>query len=139
MKHLVILAMFCAVSGTAIAQTAPAVSNDLTVTLAPDKYRICNDRPDRPVWMDELHPREAFKALTLMDLYELRAWEQIVEAGDCACETRFPSWDAAEEEYLTSYDQAPSPEHTSAQREIRKHRNDLRHAVEEICEAQGNW
>ncbi len=34
------------------AQTAPQVMNDLTVTMTPQQYRICNDRPARrPGWM----------------------------------------------------------------------------------------
>jgi len=121
------------------AQTSPQVSNDLTVNMSPQQYRICNDRPTRPIWMDEVHVREAYKALTLMDLYELRAWEKIAELDDCSCETRFPSWDAAEEEFNSIYVEAPAAEHTAAQREIRRQRNNLRHTVESICEAQGNW
>ncbi len=49
--------------------------------------------------MDEVHPREAYKALTLMDLYELRAWEQIVDTGNCGCEVRFPTWEDASENF----------------------------------------
>jgi hypothetical protein len=121
------------------AQTSPQVSNDLTVTIMPQQYRICNDRPARPTWMDEVHPREAYKALTLMDLYELRAWEQIVEKGNCGCDVRFPAWDDASEEFDQRYLLAPAAEHTAAQRNIRRQRNDLRHAVQDVCEAQGNW
>lgn len=139
MKHLVILAMFCAVSGTAIAQTAPAVSNDLTVTLAPGKYRICNARPDRPAWMDELHPREAYKALAAMEIYELRAWEQIIETSDCSCETRFPSWDDADEEYNELYRALTQGEHTAVRLEWVETRKSLKPVVRELCEAQGNW
>ncbi len=64
------------------AQTSPQVTNDLTVTITPQQYRICNDRPARPTWMDEVHPREAYKANTAMELYEIRAWEAITESGD---------------------------------------------------------
>jgi len=121
------------------AQTSPQVTNDLTVTMAPQQYRICNDRPARPTWMDEVHPREAYKALTLMDLYELRAWEQIAETGNCGCDVRFPAWEDASEEFDERYLLASAAEHTAAQRDIRRQRKDLRHAVQEICEAQGNW
>jgi len=121
------------------AQTSPQVTNDLTVTIEPQQYRICNDRPARPTWMDEVHPREAYKALTLMDLYELRAWEQIVETGNCGCDVRFPVWEDASEEFDARYLRASAAEHTAAQRDIRQKRNDLRHAVQDICEAQGNW
>ena len=118
---------------------APQVLSDLTVTVTPQQYRICNDRPARPNWMDEVHVRDAYKALTLMDLYELRAWEQIVEAGNCGCDVRFPAWEDASEEFDERYLLASAAEHTAAQRDIRRQRNDLRHAVQEVCEAQGNW
>ena len=121
------------------AQTSPKVTNDLTVTMTPQQYRICNDRPARPAWMDEVHPREDYKVLTLMDLYELRAWEQIAEAGNCGCDVRFPAWEDASEEFHERYLLASAAEHTAAQRDIRGQRNDLRLAVQEICEAQGNW
>lgn len=126
-------------AGPLAAQTSPQVTNDLTINMAPQQYRICNDRPARPTWMDEIHPREAYKALTLMDLYELRAWEKIVETGNCSCETRFPSWETAEAEFDESHREAPAAEHTAAQRDIRRKRNDLRFAVQDFCEAQGNW
>lgn len=115
------------------------MSTDLTVTMTPKQYRICNDRPPRPAWMDELHPREAYKALTLMDLYELRAWEQIAAKDDCSCEIRYPGWDEVSEEYHERYAAYSNAEHTQAQLEIRQLRNDLRSGVRKVCEAQGNW
>ena len=126
-------------AGPALAEGTPGVSTDLTVDMAPKQYRICNDRPARPAWMDELHPREAYKALTLMDLYELRAWERIAETEDCSCETRFPGWDEVSVEYAERFATSSNAEHTQAQLQIRRERNDIRQSVQDICEAQGNW
>ncbi|WP_299566549.1 hypothetical protein [uncultured Sulfitobacter sp.] len=137
-KHIAALAL-SSFAGPLAAQTSPQVPNDLTVNMTPQQHRICNDRPARPTWMDEISPREAYKALTLMDLYELRAWQSINETGDCGCDVRFPAWEAAEEEFNKALREAPAVEHTAAQREIRRQRNDLRHAVQDICEAEGNW
>lgn len=139
MRTITLAAAVIMLASPLAAQTSPPVTNDLTVTIAPQQYRICNDRPARPTWLDEIHPREAYKALTLMDLYELRAWGQIVETGDCVCDVRFPSWEDASEEFDDRYLLASAAEHTAAQRDIRRQRNDLRIAVQEICEAQGNW
>ncbi|KEP68050.1 hypothetical protein DL1_15165 [Thioclava dalianensis] len=139
MRKPVLALMLAALAGPLVAQTSPQVSNDLTVDMSPQQYRICNDRPARPTWMDEINPREAYKALTLMDLYELRAWEQIVETGSCNCDIRFPSWEGASEEFNERYLMASAAEHTAAQRNIRQQRNDLRYAVQDLCEAQGNW
>jgi hypothetical protein len=139
MRHTILAAVVTLLAAPLAAQTSPQVTNDLTVTVTPQQYRICNDRPARPTWMDEVHPLEAYKALTLMDLYELRAWEQIVDTGNCGCEVRFPAWEDASEEFNERYRLASAAEHTSAQRDIRQQRNELRHAVQDICEAQGNW
>jgi len=121
------------------AQTSSQNTNDLTVTMSPQQYRICNDRPARPVWMDEVHPREAYKALTLMRLYELRSWEAIKETGDCGCNVRFPSWDGATVEYEERFAISTQAEHTQAQLALRTEQNQIARDVEDICEAQGNW
>lgn len=121
------------------AQTSPQVSNDLTVTMSPQQYRICNDRPARPTWMDEVHPREAYKATTVMELYEIRAWETITESDDCGCDVRFPSWDASDTEYQQSFAGLSQAEHSALRRELIERRKQLESTVREICEAQGNW
>ena len=121
------------------AQTSPQVSNDLTVTMSPQQYRICNDRPARPTWMDEVHPREAYEALTLMRLYELRSWEAIKETGDCGCDVRFPSWDVASAEYEERFATSTQAEHTQARLAIRNEQNQIARDVQDICETQGNW
>ena len=95
MRHTTLAAAVTLLAAPLAAQTSPQVTNDLTVTMSPQQYRICNDRPARPTWMDEVHPREAYKALTLMRLYELRSWEAIKATGDCSCDVRFPSWDCS--------------------------------------------
>ncbi|MCH8491311.1 MAG: hypothetical protein LAT81_15485, partial [Oceanicaulis sp.] len=112
---------------------------DLTVTMSPQQYRICNDRPARPTWMDEVPPREAYKALTWMRLYELRSWEAIKETGDCGCDVRFPSWDAASAEYEERFATSTQAEHTQAQLALRNEQNQITRDVQDICETQGNW
>jgi hypothetical protein len=121
------------------AQTPPQVTNDLTVTIAPQQYRICNDRPARPTWMDEVHPREAYKANTVMELYEIRAWEAIAESSDCGCDVRFPGWDASNTEYQQNYAGLTQAEHSALRRELIEQRKQLEPTVREICETQGNW
>ncbi|MFN3844307.1 MAG: hypothetical protein ACK4RZ_00615 [Paracoccaceae bacterium] len=121
------------------AQTSPQVTNDLTVTMSLQQYRICNERPARPTWMDEVHVREAYKALTLMRLYELRSWESIMASGDCGCDFRFPSWDAASAEYEEGFATSTQAEHTQVQLALREKQSQITRDVQDICEAQGNW
>lgn len=126
-------------AGPALAEGTSDVSTDLTVNMAPQQFRICNDRPARPAWMGELHPREAYKALTMMDLYELRAWERIAETGVCSCEVRFPEWDGADKEYQERFYALAQPDHTALRLEWVETRKSLEASVRQICEGQGNW
>lgn len=139
MRMTMLTALIIMLAAPLVAQTAPQVSNDLTVDLAPQQYRICNDRPARPVWMDEVHPREAYKALTLMRLYELRAWEGIMASGECGCDIRFPSWDAASAEYEVRFARLTQAEQTQVRRVLRDQQNQISRDVRDTCEVQGNW
>jgi hypothetical protein len=139
MRKIFLAAAVTLLAAPLAAQTSPQVTNDLTVTITPQQYRICNDRPARPTWMDEIHPRESYKALTLMRLYELRSWEAIKETGDCGCDVRFPSWDAASAEYEERFATSTQAEHTQARLAIRDEQNQIARDVQDICEAQGNW
>ncbi|WP_299481159.1 hypothetical protein [uncultured Paracoccus sp.] len=137
MRVLCLALATAAVGYSAAAQTP--VTNDLTPTLQPQRYRICNERPDRPAWADALHIREAWKAVTLMGLYELRSWENIIALQDCSCEVRFPDWTAAEDEYQERYSGLSQGEQTALRRELRAYQNTIADNVRTICEAQGNW
>jgi hypothetical protein len=139
MRKITLAAAVTLLAAPLAAQTSPQVTNDLTVTMSPQQYRICNDRPARPAWMDEVHAREAYKALTLMRLYELRSWEAIKETGDCGCDVRFPSWDAASAEYEERFATSTQAEHTQARLAIRNEQNQIARDVQDICETQGNW
>jgi hypothetical protein len=139
MRQTILAAAVTLLAAPLAAQTSPQVTNDLTVTMTPQQYRICNDRPARPTWTDEVPPRESYKALTLMRLYEFRSWEAIKASGDCGCAIRFPSWDAASAEYEERFAKSTQAEHTLARLAIRNEQNQIARDVQHICEAQGNW
>ena len=139
MRQTILAATVTLLAAPLAAQTSPQVTDDLTVTLTPQQYRICNDRPARPTWMDEVHPRESYKALTLIRLYEFRSWEAIKASGGCGCDVRFPSWDAASAEYEERFATNTQAEHTQARLAIRDQQNQIAHEVQDLCEAQGNW
>jgi hypothetical protein len=139
MRKPILAVTLAALAGPLVAQTSPPISNDLTVDMSPQQYRICNDRPARPTWMDEINPREAYKARTLMDLYELRSWQAIKETGDCNCDVRFPAWDAASAEYEERFQAMSQAEQTQARRSIAEQRDNISREVQDLCEAQDNW
>lgn len=137
MRVIALVATVCATSLPAIAQTP--MTNDLTPTIKPQRYRICNDRPERPAWAEELHIREAWKKVTLMELYEVRAWESIASTQDCSCDTRFPEWLSADEEYRERYIDLSQGEQTALRRDLRMKQRTIAGRVQSICEAQDNW
>ena len=139
MRQTTLALALVTLAGPLAAQTSPQVTNDLTIDIAPQQYRICNDRPARPTWMDEIHPRQAYKALTMMRLYELRAWEGIKASGDCSCDVRFPSWDSTSGEYAERFGELTQAEHTQVQLTLRSSQSEIVRDVQDICEAQGNW
>jgi signal transduction histidine kinase len=139
MRKIILAAAVTLLAAPLAAQTSPQVTNDLTVTMSPQQYRICSDRPARPAWMDEVHPRESYKALTVMRLYELRSWEAIKATSDCGCDVRFPSWDAASAEYEERFATSTQAEHTQVRLAIRDEQNRIARDVQDICDAQGNW
>ncbi|WP_246032503.1 hypothetical protein [Thalassobius vesicularis] len=89
--------------------------------------------------MDEIDPREAYKARTMMRLYELRSWQAIKSSGDCGCDIRFPPWDAASAEYEERFATSTQAEHTQARLALRDQQNQIAREVQDICEAQGTW
>lgn len=137
MRMLCLAATFATTALPALAQTP--ITNDLTVTIEPQRYRICNERPERPAWADELHIRQAWKGLTFRELYKVRAWENIVARGDCSCEVRFPDWAAADEEYRERYFDLSQGEQTALRSQFHAQQNAITDQVRTICEAQGNW
>lgn len=136
--RLTLLALVFAGLGSAAGAQTP-VTEDLTPTPQQQRYRICNDRPERPAWAEELHIREAWKGVTFRELYELRAWERIAETQDCSCEVRFPEWAAADEEYRERFSLLGQSEQTALRREFRSAQRLIEDQVRAICEAQGNW
>ena len=139
MRKPILALMLAALAGPLVAQTSPPISNDLTVDMSPQQYRICNERPARPTWMDEIDPREAYKARTMMRLYELRSWQAIKSSGDCGCDIRFPPWDTASAEYEERFATSTQAEHTQARLALRDQQNQIAREVQDICEAQGTW
>ncbi len=139
MRKIILTTAVTMLAGPLAAQTSSQVTNDLTVNMSPQQYRICNDRPGRPTWMNEINPREAYKARTMMRLYELRSWQAIKSSGDCGCEIRFPPWDAASAEYEERFATSTQAEHTQARLALRDQQNQIAHEVQDICEAQGTW
>lgn len=118
---------------------APAFAErDLVPTLE-RSFDVCPDRPAEPSWMQEIRLRQAYQRVLVQDIYRAQNLERIVETDSCACEIRFPSWDAAEAVFRESYASAERWEMLQASDGYNRRANDVRPAAKDICDAAGNW
>ena len=103
------------------------------------RFTVCPDRPAEPVWMQEIPLRQAYQRVLVQDIYRAQNLERIVETGNCDCEIRFPSWDAAEAVFRERYASDERWEMLQASDAYNRRANAARPAAKAICEAAGNW
>lgn len=120
----------------AISPVAAAAQFVPTLDSAP---RVCPDRPPRPDWIVNADVREAHKMNLVQEMYRAQSLQAVVEAGECSCETRFPSWDDASAYYFEHYSGLSRHEILDRTSEYRRTANELRQEAMPICESQGNW
>ena len=125
--------MLALVSGPSI-----AFAQGLVPTMD-QQFEFCQERPAEPEWMGSLPPRENYKRLVIQTIYRSQGLERVVEAGECSCATRFPSWEAAVQHFNDRYLGADRDEMRDAEGRYLTRFNELRSAAREICEAAGNW
>jgi hypothetical protein len=118
---------------------APAVAErDLVPTLE-RSFDVCPDRPAEPLWMQEIPLRQVYHRVLVQDIYRAQNLERIVETGSCDCETRFPSWEAAEAAFRERYASNERWEMLQASEGYNRRANAARPAAQAICDAAGNW
>ncbi|MGX9353620.1 hypothetical protein ACS3SW_00235 [Roseobacteraceae bacterium S113] len=132
-QHLALAAM--ALSLLAI----PAFAERNLVPTLDRSFNVCPDRPAEPVWMQEIPLRQAYQRVLVQDIYRAQNLERVVESGSCDCETRFPSWDAAEAVFREVDASDERWEMLEASDAYNRRANEVRLEAKAICEAAGNW
>lgn len=123
--------MFC------IASAASAERNLVpTLNNMPD---VCPEQPPEPNWMVNFEVRESYKRQLVQQIYRAESMQRIVEAQNCDCDIRFPSWASAEQVFFERYSADDYLDIVSATRTYRRQANEHRHQAMPICEAAGNW
>ena len=102
-------------------------------------FDVCPNRPAEPVWMQEISLRQAYQRVLVQDIYRAQNLERVVEIGSCDCETRFPSWDAAEAVFRERHASDERWEMLEASDSYNRRANEVRLEAKAICEAAGNW
>jgi len=103
------------------------------------EFDVCQDRPLQPQFVTDLADDEPNKARLVQQVYRAESMQRIVDANECSCETRFPTWDAAEAVYLDRFSAADRNELREAISTFRRTANELRGIAKPICEQAGNW
>ena len=119
--------------------SAPAFAERNLVPTLERSFDVCPERPAEPVWMQEIPLRQAYQRVLVQDIYRAQNLERIVETVSCACEIRFPSWDAAEAVFRESYASDERWEMLEASDAYNRRANAARTAAKAICDAAGNW
>lgn len=117
----------------------PAFAERNLVPTLKRSFNVCPDRPAEPVWIQEIPLRRAYQRVLAQDIYRAQNLERIVETGSCACEIRFPSWDAAEAMFRDRHATAERWEMLQASDAYNRRANDVRLEAKAICETAGNW
>lgn len=102
-------------------------------------FDVCPDRPLESEWMRNIPLRQAYQRVLVQDIYRAQNLERIVEIGNCDCEIRFPSWDAAETVFRERHASDERWEMLEASDAYNRRANDVRLKAKAICEAAGNW
>jgi hypothetical protein len=118
---------------------APTLAERNLVPTLERSLDVCPDRPEEPLWMQEIPLRQICHRVLVQDIYRAQNLERIVETGSCACETRFPSWDAAEAEFRERYASDARWEMLQASEGYNRRANTARPEAQAICDAAGNW
>ncbi|MEL7518697.1 MAG: hypothetical protein AAFU49_13280 [Pseudomonadota bacterium] len=127
---LTVFSLLIAVPALAERNLVPNLNN------APD---VCADRPAEPDWMQNIPLRESYKRVLVQDIYRAQNLERIAETGICDCDTRFPSWDAAEAVFFDRFANAERWEMLEASDVFNRRASAVRSEAMAICEAVSNW
>lgn len=119
--------------------SAPGFAERNLVPTLERSFDVCPDRPAEPVWMQEIPLRQAYQRVLVQDIYGAQNLERIVETVSCACEIRFPSWDAAEAVFRERHASDERWEMLQASDAYNRRANAARPAAKAICDAAGNW
>lgn len=118
---------------------APAVAERNLVPSFDRSFDVCPDRPDEPLWMQEIPLRQVYHRVLVQDIYRAQNLERVVETGSCDCDTRFPSWEAAEAVFRERYATDERWEMLQASEGYNRRANAARPEARAICDAAGNW
>ena len=137
MRYALISVLAMYLSGPALAEQTPVMSNDLTIGIGASGNALCPDAPPPPGWVSDLHPRQAWKGFHLLKIYQYLRDQEIIATGSCDCDTRFPAWAATEAEYEAHFASRSQAEQLSLLNDLSDARNAAKRAARAICRAGG--
>ena len=99
----------------------------------------CPDAPARPEWVANPSNEGLTRSELATELYQQEGYRNVVEAGECTCELRFPSWDNVTEAMETEFAGISRFEFLEVIPDIRKATKTYRNEGRPICRDAGLW
>lgn len=115
-----------------------AAAQDLVPTME-SEFEFCQERPVEPEWMSQLPSRERYKRLVIQTIYRAQSLERVIEAQECSCQTRYPTWDRAIQHFNDNYLGGDRNALRKVEEEYFNRFSDLRATARTLCEAEGHW
>lgn len=103
------------------------------------QFEFCEERPREPQWLRDIHVRESHKRLLIQAIYELQSYERVEHAGNCSCNTLYPTWDTAIQTFNDNYLHLERRDAMAARRELQDRSTALRQSQKGVCEPLGHW
>jgi len=103
------------------------------------KDQVLADAPARPEWVANPSNEGLTRSELATELYQQEGYRNVVEAGECTCELRFPSWDNVTEAMETEFAGISRFEFLEVIPDIRKATKTYRNEGRPICRDAGLW
>lgn len=123
----------------ALAVISPATGQSNLGLSLPDlseplENRVCPDAPRKPDMLDWEPGGPGMSQSQLADtLYQIEAFRNVVEAGECSCELRYPSWDSTVSTVQNEYAELTRMDFLEIIPQLRSIRNQYQSEVRELC------
>lgn len=124
---------------TAVVMAPTLTSPQGLVRTTNQEFDVCQQRPLQPEWIGNLPSRDAFRGAVIQMIYRAESYRRVIDAGECACETRFPSWDSSIQLFNDKYLGSDRNGLRDARNEYRAQANEMHEATKALCEEAGNW
>lgn len=135
-RHIAAALFVCLMASPSVGQGAFILPN---LERDPENA-LCPDAPVRPDWIAAPDPGvELSQADIAGQLYRQQGYLNVIEAGKCTCDLRFPSWDEVVAVVESEFPNVTRHEYLDAIYSITQSTKSYRSDAKAICKEYGIW